>query len=301
MQLTQLEGFREVVRAGKLNAAAAALFITQPALTARIRSLEEEVGTPLFVRTARGMKLTEAGRAFLPYAERVLGLVGEARQAVSDLRAGYAGRLLIGAAPAVSTYVLPAILGAFEAKYPRIRLGVRTGHTEEILELVLRGDVQLGLGRPIRHPDVQLHSLFDDEMLLVVSPRHPFARRGVARMADLARDRLILFDRTSSYHDLTSALFRQAGVVPEGLMELDNIEAAKHMVQEGLGVALLPRMAVEAEMRSRALIPVRVAGAGVLRRPLVAFRRRDAGPPIGPAAGLLEFIERWRAGRGTED
>src|SRR5439155_451228 len=83
-------------------------------------------------------------------------------------------------------------------------LGVRTGHTEEVLEMVLRAEAHIGIGRPIRHPDVELIPLFEDEMLLVVAARHPFASRGTVSMAALAEARLILFDRTSSYHELTS-------------------------------------------------------------------------------------------------
>jgi DNA-binding transcriptional LysR family regulator len=245
------------------------------------------------------MKLTDAGRAFLPYAQRTLALVAEGRQVIADLREGASGELTIGAAPAVSTYLLPTILKSFRSTFPSVRLGVRTGHTEEVLEMVLREQVHIGLGRPIRHPDVELIPVFEDEMMLVVSSRHPFASRGKVRMDELAAERLILFDRTSSYHELTSALFRQAGVVPESVMELDNVEAAKKMVQQGLGVALLPRMALATELKSRSLRPVRIAGAPVVRRPLVALRRRDAGPPIGPVAGFLGVLEEVRAGQTT--
>jgi DNA-binding transcriptional LysR family regulator len=236
------------------------------------------------------MRLTDAGRAFLPYAQRTLGLVTEGRQVVADLREGATGELVIGAAPAVSTYLLPTVLKAFRATYPNVRLGVRTGHTEEVLEMVLRQDVNIGLGRPVRHPEVELIPVFEDEMLLVVSRRHPFASRTKVRMDELASERLILFDRTSSYHELTSALFREAGVVPVSVMELDNVEAAKKMVQQGLGVALLPRMALGAELRSRSLRPVRLVGPQPARRPIVALRRRDAGAPIGPVAGFLETL-----------
>jgi DNA-binding transcriptional LysR family regulator len=236
------------------------------------------------------MKLTDAGRAFLPYAQRTLGLVTEGRQVIADLREGATGELVIGAAPAVSTYLLPTILKAFRSTYPNVRLGVRTGHTEEVLEMVLRRDVNIGVGRPVRHPDVELIPVFEDELLLVVSRRHPFAARTKVRMDELASERLILFDRASSYHELTSALFREAGVVPVSVMELDNVEAAKKMVQQGLGVALLPRMALAAELRSRSLRPVRLIGAQPVRRPIVALRRRDAGEPIGPVAGFLETL-----------
>src|SRR5207237_8147440 len=107
------------------------------------------------------------------------------------------------------------------------RVELRPGHTEEVLEMFLRGEAHVGLGRPIRHPDVELIPVMDDEMLLVVSARHPFARRGKVSLRELAGERLVLFDRTSSYHELTSSLFRQAGVVPASTLELDNVEAAK--------------------------------------------------------------------------
>ncbi len=290
MLLAHLESFVEVARTGNVSRAADALFLTQPALTARLKSLESDLGVELFARSSRGMKLTDAGRAFLPYAQRTLGLVTEGRQVISDLREGTTGELVIGAAPAVSTYLLPGVLRTFRAAYPNVRLGVKTGHTEEVLELVLRQEVNIGLGRPVRHPEVELIPVFEDEMLLVVSRRHPFASRTKVRMDELASERLILFDRTSSYHELTSALFREAGVVPVSVMELDNVEAAKKMVQQGLGVALLPRMALSAELRFRSLRPVRLSGAQTVKRPIVALRRRDAGEPIGPVAGFLRTL-----------
>jgi DNA-binding transcriptional LysR family regulator len=126
--------------------------------------------------------------------------------------------------------------------------------------------------------------------VLVASRAHPFARRGRVRLQELAEDRLILFDRASSYYELTSSLLRQAGVVPESVIELDNVEAAKKMVIEGLGVALLPRMALVTELRARALRPVRITGAAPVRRPIVAIRRSDAGIPMGPVADFLALL-----------
>ena len=290
MLYAHLESFIEVARRGNVSRAAEALFLTQPAITARLKSLESDLGTELFVRTPRGMTLSDAGRAFLPYAERAVATFDEGKQLVANLREGAMGALVIAAAPAVSTYVLPEVLRAFRSTHPRVRLGVRTGHTEEVLEMVLRAEAHVGIGRPIRHPDVELIPVMDDEMLLVVAARHPFARRGKVSLRELAGERLVLFDRTSSYHELTSSLFRQAGVVPASTLELDNVEAAKKMVQGNLGVALLPRMALAAELKSRSLRPVKLIGTESLRRPIVALRRRDAGTPIGPVAGFLDTL-----------
>ena len=300
MLLAQVEGFLAIVRHGNLSRAATDLYLTQPALTARLHALEEELGTPLFTRSARGMRLTDAGRAYEPYAERAVGLLGEARQAVRNLHDGVTGELLIGAAPAVSTYVLPAVLKAFRSTHPSVRLSVRTGHSEEVLEMVLREEVRVGLGRPIRHQDIETIPLYEDEVVLVVGARHPFAAKRRIPMEDLSKELLILFDRTSSYHELTSALFRQAGVVPAGTMELDNAEAAKKMVQLELGVALLPRTAVAEELISKTLHSVQVVGAAPVRRPIVAMRRRDSGKASGPAAWFLATLEELRA-KGTLD
>lgn len=291
MLYAHLESFVEVARRENVSRAAEALFLTQPAITARLKALERDLGVELFVRSSRGMKLSDAGRAFLPYAERTLTTVDEGRQLVASLRQGTFGALVIAAAPAVSTYVLPDILRVFRTTHPHVRLGVRTGHTEEVLEMVLRAEAHVGIGRPIRHPDIELIPVLDDEMLLVVSARHAFARRGKVRMDELAAERLILFDRTSSYHDLTSSLFRQAGVVPASTLELDNVEAAKKMVQQGLGVALLPRMALATELKSGSLRPVKLVGTQPVHRPIVALRRKDAGAPMGPVAGFLETLK----------
>ena len=290
MLLAQLTSFVEIARTGNLSRAAEALFVTQPALTSRLQVLERELGSELFVRTRRGMRLTEAGKAFLPFAVRSLETVAEGRRLVAEIAQGGAGELTIGAAPAVSTYVLPALLKEFHEAHPKVRLSVRTGHSEEVLELVLRGQVEVGLTRQLRHADIVSEPVYEDELVLVANRDHPFARRVVIRMEELASEELILFDRTSSYHDLTYALFRAAGVEPAGVMELDNIDAAKKMVQQGLGVALLPQTAVAAELDAGSLRVVVIAGAEPVRRQIVAIRRRDAGPPSGAAAAFMQTL-----------
>ena len=132
-----LESFLAVARTGNLTEAARELHVTQPGLTARLQRLEGELGTELLVRLPRGVRLTAAGRTLLPYAERALESLDQGAAAVRDLARGTGGRIEIGAAPAVSTYVLPRALQRFAAEHPAVALGVRTGHSEELLELVL--------------------------------------------------------------------------------------------------------------------------------------------------------------------
>lgn len=298
IHLRDVEAFTAVVGEGSISGAAERLRLTQPALTARIQGLEESLGAPLFVRSRSGARLTEAGRTFLPFAERALAALAEGRELVSGGERAAAGRLTLGAAPAVSTYVLPAVLGKFQALHPGVQLTVRSGHSEEILEWVRREEVQLGMMRPVHHPDVTLEPLFDDELVLVVRPGHPFTERGRIRMEQMASERLILFDRASSYHELTSAVFRQAGIRPHGYLEVDNIDAAKRMVEEGLGIALLPRTSVAGEVSDMRLAAVKVTDMTPIRRTIVVARRRDAGDPPPIVAAFLRTLGELRPDPG---
>src|SRR5262249_5151360 len=149
--------------------------VTQPALTARLRSLEAEVGVALFRRGRRGMTLTDAGRAFLPHAERALRSLRDGAAIVGQLPVAEA--LVLGAAPAIRTCTMPALLARFTASRPDIRLVVRTGHSAEILDQVVRGDLDVGLIRAIHHPDVESLTVLEDELVLVANPEHPLARR----------------------------------------------------------------------------------------------------------------------------
>jgi DNA-binding transcriptional LysR family regulator len=292
IQLVQVEGFLEVARRGSVSRAAEALFVTQPTLTARLHSLERELGAALFVRTPHGMRLTEAGRAMVPFAERALRALVDGRDVVEQVKSASAGHLMIAAAPAVSTYILPGLLEKFVGAHPKVEVSVRTGHSEDVVDLVLRDEVQIGLGRAIRHPDLELHPFHTEELVLVCAPEHRFARRRRAvAMEEVASEKLIMFDITSSYYEITQAAFLSTGVKLRGLMELDSIEAAKKMVERGLGVALLPRTAVAREVEAKTLRLVRMKDAPPMYQSIVAYRRLDAGKPEGVVGAFLALLE----------
>lgn len=293
MLLAQIEGFIEIARQGNMRRAAYALSISQPALTARLQALEEELATALFRRSHAGMILTPAGRAFLPHADRAMEALLSGSSLVRGLEHGVIGELALAVAPAVSAYVLPEILVRFTELHPDVRLLVRTGHSEEIVELVIRGEVGLGIVRQLRDARVRSRPLYEDELVLVVRPDHPFAAAGKVDVAEISHAQLILFDRTSSYYDVTNALFRSAGVVPRGVTEVDNIEAAKRMVERGLGVALLPGTAVADALAGGSLREIELAGAVTIRRQIVAVERpgsRATSPFLDTLWGLLNRI-----------
>jgi DNA-binding transcriptional LysR family regulator len=296
----QLECFLAVARLGNLSRAAEEMFLTQPTLTARLKALEEEVGDDLFVRTSRGMRLTDAGREFLPYAERVLGSFEEGRRRLQERRGAAGGRLLLGASPGVGTYALPGLLERFVAAYPKVSISVRTGHSEEILDMTLKEEVQLGLTRAMRHPEIESLHLYEDELVLVVDPGHRFTRRGRANLAEIGEEQLIFFDQSSSYFEQTHALLRNAGIRELRTMEVDNIEAAKRMVEHRLGVAFLPRTAVVRSVASGNLSLVSIEERPGMSRSIVALKRRDT-PASGPVAAFLEVAETLGEKRGETE
>ena len=293
MKIEFLETFVEVARYGNVTRAAEALYLSQPSVSSRLRALECELGEQLLIRTGRGVRLTDTGREFLPYAERAVRAFRDGRGALGELREAQAGSLALGAAPAVSTYFLPAVLKRFAALYPGVRLSVRTGHSEEVLGMVLDDQVQVGLVRRLPHPEIEVQPCYDDELVLVVHSAHPFRTRAIVSLQDVVGEGLVLFDRTSSYYELTRALFLDSGVVPSSVMELDNIGAAKKLVELGMGVALLPRVAVEREVALGVMTPIAIADAPTIHRPVVAIHRR-APALSGPGLAFLALLRELR-------
>ena len=289
VDLGQLEAFVQVAAHRSFSRAAEALFLTQPSVTARIQALEREIGEPLFERNGRGVRLTDIGGSFLPYAERVLKALQEGRAALEALRNLEIGSLRLGSAFTVSAHVLPRILKEFRARYPRIEVSVRTGRSYHVLQMVLADEVQAAIVRSISHPDVQTIELYQDEVVLVTDPQHPFASLGKVTLQEVGRQPLILFDRGSSYRNLIQGLFEEAGVIPHEAMELDSMEATKQMVEEGLGIALLPRAAVERDVKLGFLVEVKLQGTPTPSRriALIYRRNRKHGRPVAAFINLL--------------
>ena len=156
--------------------------------------------------------------------------------------------------------------------------------------MLLREEVQLAMVRALRHPDIESIPLYEEALVLVVPPGHSFAERSKVGIADVASERLIFFDRTSSYYELTQAFFLSLGVTPREVMELDNIESAKKMVQRRLGIALLPRTAVAGELAAKTLTQVSVTDAPAVSQKIVVIRRRDQGRPSGTVAAFLNLL-----------
>lgn len=291
MEIDQVETFLAVATFGGFRRAAEALRVTQPAVSARIKALEQSLGVPLFERGHGSLVLSTAGRALRPHAEQLLHAVALARQAVHEIRPSAGGALQIGAALSICTYLLPDVLKRFQAAHPKVMITVRSGHSKEVLEMVLREEVEIGLARSLHHPSVETVSLRDDPLILVSHRAHQPKGAQRVRLEEVVDRPLVFFDKGSSDWTLTHGLFRRAGLVPNVVLEVETIEAAKRMVERGLGLAFLPHIAVARELRRGTLVAIEIVGAEPLSRSLDVIHSRHR--PLSPEA--LAFLRTLRS------
>jgi DNA-binding transcriptional LysR family regulator len=280
MEIDQIETFLAVATFGGFHRAAEALRISQPAVSARIKALEESLGVRLFSRSRGGLAVSDAGRTLRPHAEQLLRTAALARQAVHEAQPASGSPLQIAAALSISVYFLPDVLKRFQQAHPNVIISIRPGHSKEVLEMVLGEEAEIGLARSLQHPEVETISLRDDPLLLVAHPKRGPKHSRRARLEQVANWPLIFYERGSSDWTLTHSLFRTAGLVPNVALEVDSIETAKRMVERGLGLSFLPQMAVGRELRVHKLTTVKLLDAEPLRRSLdvVHPRRRPLRP-----------------------
>ena len=293
MEFSQLEAFLEAANRGSFRRAADALYLSQPSVSARVQTLESEVGVALFHRTARGVRLTDMGRTFLPFAQRSIETLRRGREVLESVRQTSAGILNMATARVIGTYVLPETLQKFQQLYPDANLHIKVGGSSDVLQMVVDEEVQLGLARFMQHPDVDALHLYDEEAVLVVHPGHSFTKTRVAAMSQVAQEPLIVYDPGdpgSSYFQFINRVCRDAGVTAKVEMNLDSVEAAKNMVRLGLGVSFLPRSAVRREVEFESLILIDLAEVPPVLLPTYLLLRR--GQEIGPTArSFLKLLQ----------
>jgi DNA-binding transcriptional LysR family regulator len=295
MEFDQVETFLAVATYGGFHRAAEALRVSQPAVSARIRALEDSLGAKLFARGHGKMELSPAGKALRPHAEQLLRRVALARQAVQEPGNSTSGVLRIAAALSVCTYFLPDVMKGYQEAYPRVMVSLRSGHSVDVLRMVLDGEADIGIARSIVHPEVETMTLRDDPLILVGHPTHEAARKRRVRLEEVESWPLIFFDRGSSDWTLTQGLFRRGGLLPNVVLEVETIEAAKRMVERKLGLSFLPLIAVTEELRQGKLIAIEIVDAETLRRNLDVVHPRHR--PLSMEA--LAFLELLRTAAAT--
>lgn len=288
MELHQLEAFVAVAPNHSFTRAAEVLHLTQPAVTRQIATLERDLKTKLFDRLGRIVQLTPSGETLLRYAERVLHLADEARAAVADIETGAAGRLLVGASSTLATYLLPNLLAKFREAHPRIEIGIHTGVSAHIRERIRAGESDVGLvtsgiGEESSSPDdttMTMLTLSELATCIVLPPTHPLASLPDVEPLTLlsANLPLLLMEPGTNLRGYADALL---GSTATPAMELDNVETIKRMIAAGLGISLLPEIAVRTEVAAGTLIALPISRittdplAGHTPRRIELIYRRD--------------------------
>ena len=274
MEIDQVETFLAVATYGGFHRAAEALHVSQPAISARIRTLEDSLGVTLFTRGPAHLSLSPAGKALRPHAEQLLRTVALARQAVHEIEPSAGGALRIAAALSICTYLLPDVMMEYRTANPKVMVTLRSGNSVEVLKMVVEGEVDIGIARSLNHPEVETMTLRDDPLILVGHPGHPATQKRKVRLEDVESWPLIFYDRGSSDWTLSQGLFRRAGLLPNVVLEVETIEACKRMIERRLGLGFLPQIALTNELKQGKLVAIEIVNAEPLRRNLDVIHPR---------------------------
>jgi DNA-binding transcriptional LysR family regulator len=281
MDIAELQVFLAVAREHSFSKAAARLHRTQPAVSQAIRRLEDGLGERLFDRSSKDGRLTEAGRVLVDYAERLMRLVEEADGAIKELHDLRRGRVLVGANEA-ATHVLLPLLAGFRAAHPRIQVDVRRIPSRQIGIEVLQRSLDFGvLSFAPSEPHLGSIVIGDDELVMLVHPRHPLAGRKQVTMAEFAHQVVIAHNEASPARERVLRLFERRHEPINIQLALPSLDAIKRAVEMRLGVALLPRRCAAAELARGQLAGVRVAGVRLPRHLRLVYRQ---GVPLSHAA-----------------
>ncbi len=246
MEFRQLRYAAEVARRLSFTKAAEALSVAQPALSQQIAGLERELGVRLFDRTNRKVVVTDAGRAFLARAGRVLTDMAALGEEMSAYAGGQRGRVVVGTYQSVAEYMLPKILGRFHGAHPGIEIAVREGMADELLAGLQSGSIDVFVGHIFEtayagNPDFAEEPLYEDELVLAVAGSHPLSSRSTVRMEELRHEAFVIFRPGSQMTSRLFSLARDAGFTPRVAFESLDSMTIRSLVAEGLGVALFPR------------------------------------------------------------
>jgi DNA-binding transcriptional LysR family regulator len=235
----QLQALLLVARHESVSRAADALHVTQPAVSLQLRMLEEAAGTPLTRRVGRGIQLTAAGEVMVSFAERILGLWEEAADEVAALKGVISGTLRIGAIT-TAEYILPPMLVKFTTERPDVRIKLKVGNRNEIVNMLAKHEVDLAImGTPPHELRTNASRFARHPMAFVASPGHPLMNRKRITLADIMETNLLVRERGSGTRTAVERLFKEAGYPLRIGSELSSNEAIKRMVVAGLGVAFL--------------------------------------------------------------
>jgi LysR family hydrogen peroxide-inducible transcriptional activator len=278
MELHQLRYFCAAAETSSFTRAAQREHVSQPSLSQQIIKLEDELNTRLFERLGRKVRLTAAGERFLPHARSILREVTAARSDVQDPAGMTSGKLTIGAIPTIGPYFLPRHLSAFAARWPQVQVAVVEDTTPVLLQKLRSAEIDLALlALPVSGRDLVTLELLTERLFLVVPARHPLAREASVSLKMLRSDHFLLLKEGHCFRETAIAACKAARLKPNVVFESGHFESIVSLVAGGLGISIVPEMAVEPR-RGCKYIPVRDSAA-FRRVGLVAIKRRPPGKP----------------------
>lgn len=265
MEIRQLRAFVAIAETGTFTAGALRVHVTQAAISMQIRQLESEIGARVFVRAPRHVILTEAGEQLLRRARHILREHDAALDEIAELAGAERGRLRIGSASAmVLTEQLPAILKDLRKQHPAAEISVTSGTSEVLVDQILAGEVDIAfVSLPVDVRGIKTERLSEDQLVAIASPRHRLAKQKTISAYTLAGERLILGERGGNTRRLIDQFFAQAGVTIRVAMELSRQQAIKRMVEEDMGVGIVPLQSVKEEVDKGKLIRWWIEGAQI--------------------------------------
>jgi DNA-binding transcriptional LysR family regulator len=266
MDLHKLRTFAVVAAEGNITRAARRLSTSQPAVSKQLAELEEALGTALFHRLPRGVRLTEAGTILARHAARIFSAESAAEAELAELSGLTRGRLTIGASTTIGSYLIPHVFAAFHREHPEVKLELEIANTSVIQAMVLDDRIDLGLTEGfVAREQLVAEVVHYDEMVLIAAPGHPLLGRAEVRVRDLESFPVITRERGSGTREVIEAELAALGMELEPAMALGSTEAIKNVVASGAGIALVSRLAVERELASGRLLAVDVGDLSIRR------------------------------------
>ncbi|WP_378954486.1 LysR family transcriptional regulator [Pelosinus sp. sgz500959] len=280
MELRQLQTFCTAAETLNFTKAALKLGYVQSNITSQIRQLEEELKVKLFDRFGRRLELTSEGKKFLKQAENILQLCERAKDELSP--ESFRGTLTIGAAEALCVYRLPKLLLEYRKRYPFVEIRVQTESYKPLSDLIRNNsiDIALALSNQIDPPDLDGKALFNEKMIVVVSPFHPLAQKKQLEPKDLSNECLILSPEGCGYRPIILAVLEKYDLKLSGIMELSSVGARKECAICGLGVTILPKIAAKSELEQGKLMELDWKGPSFDVKTQVMWHREKWLSPI---------------------
>jgi DNA-binding transcriptional LysR family regulator len=300
MENFRLKVFRSVCEHLSFRRAAEELHLSQPAITQQVKALEDELGTRLFDRTGGHVVLTPAGRILKKRAAELADLAARTQEELAALSGEHSGLLSAGASTSIAQYVLPRMLGGFKRQHPKVKLQIRSGNTEQVVEWLVEGRISIGLIEgPALRKDLRVEAFMEDELVLLFPAGHPWSKRKELTVADLKDAPFLLRERGSGTRRVLEQALEKAGLKMREIdvaMELDSSEAIISSVEMGLGIGFVTRAAVLPRLPLGKIATARIKGLRIPRNFSFVY---PAGPkPDGLAGALRKFTleesARWR-------